>query len=227
MAVDKKDTELDENVDPQLTDIFRITDDPPGTPKSEKITYSNLINTTKQTITGTLVTGNATAIIDEGTTGAAGILELATAAEISSGDADLAVSPEELKASDFGLRSAILQPIADDTTHDVADAKQYFPTPEWMAGWNLIDVRVRVITPGTVSGLFSVQIYNLTQTANMLSTVCSVDPTEYSSDDAATPVVVDTAEDDITQGDVLRIDFKAIHGTPGEGCYVELVFQLP
>lgn len=226
MPDDKKRTELPENVAPALIDLLGITD-MGGAPASERITVSNFLNSGLITVVGTVVAGDVTAIVDLATTGAAGKIEIATAAEISAGDANLAVTPEELRQSDFGLRSPILQSIADGTTHDVADAKQHFPTPEWLAGWNLIDVRVYVVTPGTVGGLFSVQIYNLTQTANMLSTVCSVDPTEYSSDDAVTPVVIDTNEDDITQGDVLRIDFKAIHNTPGSGCYVELVFQLP
>ena len=61
----------------------------------------------------------------------------------------------------------------------------------------------------------------------MLSTVCSVDPTEQTSDTAATPVVIDAAEDDITLGDVLRADFKAINTVPGKGAYIELVFSMP
>lgn len=226
MPDDKKRTELPENVAPAKIDLLGITD-MGGAPASEKITVSNFINSGLQTVVGTLVSGDATAIVDVATTGAAGKIEIATAAEISAGDANLAVTPEELRQSDFGLRSPILQPIADGTTHEVGDGKQYFPTPEWLAGWNLIDVRVYNVTAGTVGGLFSVMIHNLTQAADMLSTVCSVDPTEKTSDTAATPVVIDTNEDDITQGDVLRIDFDAVHNTPGSGCYVELVFQLP
>ena len=192
--VDKKTTQLDENVSPILTDIFDMVDDPLGTPKSEKMTFGNLLNSALITALGTVTSGNVDAL---------------------------------LKVSDFGLRTPILQPIADDTNHATGDGKQYFPTPEYLNGWDLTDVRVHVITAGTVSGLFSVMVHNLTQAVDMLSTVCSVDPTELTSDTAATPVVIDTAEDDITTGDVLRIDFDAVHGTVGQGCYVELKFELP
>ena len=141
-------------------------------------------------------------------------------------EAAKAVTPDGLAGSDYGKRSVILQPIADDLAHTVADGKQYFPTPEWLAGWNLVDVRTRIITAGTTN-LFSVMVHNLTQTADMLSTVCSIDTGELLSDTAAAPVVIDAAEDDITSGDLLRIDFKAIHSTPGKGAYIELVFSMP
>lgn len=151
----------------------------------------------------------------------------ASIAETDAGtEAAKAVTPDGLAGSDYGKRSVVLQPIADDLAHAVGDGKQYFPTPEWIAGWNLVDVRTRIITAGTTN-LFSVQIHNLTQAADMLSTVCSIDSTELLSDTAATPVVVDGAQDDITSGDLLRIDFDAIHTTAGKGCYVELVFSMP
>jgi len=151
----------------------------------------------------------------------------ASIAETDAGtEAGKAVTPDGLAGSDYGKRSAILQPIADATTHVVGDAVMYWPTPEWLAGWNLADVRVHIITAG-VTGVFTVDVYNFTQTADMLSTGCTVDTTETSSDDAAAPVVIDAAEDDITIGDVLRIDFTTIHTTPGEGCIVELVFSMP
>ena len=141
-------------------------------------------------------------------------------------EAAKAVTPDGLAGSDYGKRSVILQPIADGATHTTGDGKQYFPTPEWMAGWNLVDVRTRIITAGTTN-LFSVMVHNLTQTADMLSTVCSIDTGELLSDTAAAAVVIDAAEDDITSGDLLRIDFDAIHTTPGKGAYIELVFSMP
>lgn len=144
-------------------------------------------------------------------------------------EASKAITPDALGGSDFGKRSPIFQPIADETVHTVGDAKQYFPTPEWMAGWNLVDVRISYVpTAGTgAASLFSVMIHNLTQAADMLSTVCSVDPTEQTSDTAVTPVVIDAAQDDITLGDVLRVDFDAIHTVPGKGAHIELVFSMP
>ena len=124
-------------------------------------------------------------------------------------------------------KSVYIIPIADDTDRATGEDKMTWQTPQWLAGWNLIDVRLWLPKAGTVSDVFSVQIYNETQTADMLSTVCSVDATEQTSDSAATAVVVDAGEDDITSGDVLRIDFDAVCGTVGAGCHIELVFQKP
>jgi len=141
-------------------------------------------------------------------------------------EAAKAITPDGLAGSDYGKRSAILQPIADVTAHTVADGVMYWPTPEWLAGWNLVDVRVHIITAGTTL-VFTVDVYNLTQATSMLTDLCEVDTLETSSDDATNPVVINAAEDDITLGDVLRIDFTTIHTTPGEGCIVELVFSMP
>jgi len=152
----------------------------------------------------------------------------ASIAETSAGtEAAKAVTPDGLAGSDYGKRSVVLQPIADDLEHVVGDGKQHFPTPEWMAGWNLVDVRTNMVTAGAVGGLFSVMIHNLTQAQDMLSTVCSIDATEITSDTAAAPVVIDGAQDDITIGDVLRIDFDAVNTTEGKGAYIELVFSMP
>ena len=156
-----------------------------------------------------------------------GGVSYASIAETDAGtEAAKAITPDGLAGSDYGKRSVILQPIADAATHTTGDGKQYYPTPEFLAGWNLVDVRVHIITAGTTN-LFSVMIHNLTQAADMCSTVFSVDSAETTSDTAATPGVIDIAEDDITSGDVLRIDFDAIHTTPGKGGYIELVFSMP
>lgn len=227
MTEDQKRTELTENVAPALIDLLGLTD-MGGAPLSQRITYANLFNSGLITVVGTVVAGDATAIIDAATLTAAGKIEIATAAETSAGtDATRCLSPDGFAGSEYGLRSVILNPIADDAEHSVGDAKYHFPTPEYFAGWDLIDVRVTIVTAGAVGGLFSVMVHNLTQTADICSTVFSIDPTELTSDTAATPGVIDTAEDDITLGDVLRIDFDAVHTTEGFGCYVELVFQKP
>ena len=158
----------------------------------------------------------------------AGVVNVyASIAETSAGtEAAKSVTPDGLAGSDYGKRSVDLYPIALETTHVVKDDVMIWPTPEWMAGWNLVDVRVTLKVAGT-TGVFTVDVWNVTQAADMLSTGCTVDSTEETSDTAAAPVVIDAAEDDITIRDVLRIDFTTIHTTPGEGCIVELVFSMP
>ena len=81
-----------------------------------------------------------------------------------------------------------------------------------------------VYTAGT-TGTLDVQIARGrgdTRTfVDVLSTVVTVDTGEVSSDDAATPYVINTANDDLAAGDVLRIDVDAVHsGTAAQGMAV-------
>lgn len=47
----------------------------------------------------------------------------------------------------------------------------------------------------------------------MLSTAMTIDSAETSTSTAATPPVIDTANDDVATGDVIRIDIDAISTT--------------
>ena len=61
----------------------------------------------------------------------------------------------------------------------------------------------------------------------MLSTVMTIDTTETDTSTAATPAVIDTANDDVATGDKISIDVDAVSsGTAPKGLYVELIFQL-
>ena len=61
----------------------------------------------------------------------------------------------------------------------------------------------------------------------MLSTVVSIDSGETSSTTAATAAVINTANDDVATGQILRFDVTAIHTTPAKGLFVNLDFKLP
>lgn len=105
------------------------------------------------------------------------------------------------------------------------DGKAYITIPPELNGMNLVDADAAVYTVSS-SGTPTVQIYNLTDTSDMLSTVITIDESEYSSYTAATPPVIDTGEDDVVTGDIIRIDVD-VAGTDTKGLDVILSFQTP
>jgi len=122
-------------------------------------------------------------------------------------------------------RAVYFQVIADDTALTVEDGKMYFTVPPTLNGMNLVDADAAVATAST-SGLPAIQIRNVTQSQDMLSTQITIDVSEFNSYDAATPPVIDTTKDDIATADVLRIDVDGA-GTGAKGLHVCLTFRLP
>lgn len=153
--------------------------------------------------------------------------ELATAAETTTGtDATKAITPDGLAGSDYGKRVVGIQVVDAGTDMTTGDGKAFFRIPSVMNGWNLVAVAAKVYTAGTTSTC-TIQIRNITQAADMLSTKISIDSAELDSSTAATPAVIDTANDDVATGDGIAIDVDTIHTTAAKGLFVELIFQLP
>lgn len=152
---------------------------------------------------------------------------MAEASDLNIGtDATKPVSSDALAGSYAGTK--VMQLVAFDWTTATAtgDGAAYFRTPPSMNGMNLVAVAATVITAGT-TGTLDVQVHNLTQAADMLSTVITVDSGETDSSSAATPAVIDTNNDDVSTGDVIRIDVDAVHTTPAQGLIITLEFRLP
>jgi hypothetical protein len=114
--------------------------------------------------------------------------------------------------------------VNDSTALTSGDGKAYFPRiPSWMNGWNIIEVAANMVA-GT--GLVTIQLYNLTQTADILSTELTIDANEKDSKDAAAAAVIDTSEDDVQTGDRIRIDIDGA-GTGTTWLDVQMTLQLP
>jgi|TARA_Y100000310_G_scaffold313107_1_gene361073 hypothetical protein len=158
----------------------------------------------------------------------AGVVELSTAAENNTGtDAARAVSPDSLAGSYAGTKTATVNVFSPDVSATTGNAKQHFVVTSDLNGMNLIGVEASVAVAG-VTGTQDIQVHNLTDTSDMLSTVMTIDTTEVSTTTAATPAVIDTAEDDVVTDDIIRIDVDAIHsGTAAKGLTVFLTFRLP
>lgn len=108
----------------------------------------------------------------------------------------------------------------------VGDGRAYFKIPAGYNAHNLSAVTASVITAGT-TGTLDIQIYNVTQAADMLSTKLTIDSGETTSETAATPAVIDTANDDVATNDLIRVDIKAVHTTPSQGLILGLTFNDP
>jgi hypothetical protein len=111
------------------------------------------------------------------------------------------------------------------TTVTTGDGKLIFMIPPELNGMNLVDADAYVTTVSS-SGLVSVQIRNVTDAVDMLSTVISVDSSEFTSYTAATPPVINTSTDDVVTGDLIAIDVDGA-GTGAKGLGINLAFEMP
>ena len=183
------------------------------------ITVNESITVPTLTVTQTFISpGSSTTII--------GIVALATSAETTTGtDATKAITPDGLAGSDYGKRIIEVIVIDSATALAVGDGKAYFFIPSELNGYNLVDADACVNTVSS-SGLPTIQIANVTDAVDMLSTKITIDVSEKTSYTAATQPVIDTAKDDVVTGDELRIDLD-VAGTGTKGLAVILSFQLP
>lgn len=108
----------------------------------------------------------------------------------------------------------------------VGDGRAYFKVPAGYNLHNLSAVTASVITAGT-TGTLDIQIHNVTQAADMLTTKLTIDSAETTSETAATAAVIDTANDDVATNDLIRVDIDAVHTTPSQGLILALTFNNP
>lgn len=234
-----KITELTADTSPTSDDLIITVNDVAGTPANKKVTIANLnAALDHDTLSGFVANEHIDWTADQGATNihsgnissatdsAEGIVELAIASEVNTGSAtDRAVTPDALAGSNLGTKSLQVTAFDYKTNITVGDGAAYVTVPSSYAGMNLVAVHARVITAGT-TGTTDIQIHNLTQTADMLSTKITIDSGETGSDTAATAAVIDTSNDDVASWDVLRIDVDAISTTAPKGLIVTMEFRL-
>jgi hypothetical protein len=151
----------------------------------------------------------------------------ATAAECDTGTAtDRVVTPDALAGSVHGKKVFEITDHAYTTDLAVADGRLYFRVPAECNGMNLVGCFARVLTAG-VTGTTDIQIRNVTDAVDVLSTKMTVDSEEVDTATAATPAVIDATHDDMATGDLLAIDIDAVSTTAPKGLIIGLVFQLP
>lgn len=178
------------------------------------------------TTVGTLSAGDVTAQVSAASTTAQGKIEIATAAETTTGtDATRSVSPDGLAGSIFGEKIIYIKVLAHDTALTTGNGKTHITIPDALNGMNLVDADATVYTVSS-SGTPTIAIYNATDSADMLSTNITIDANEKTSYTAATPPVVNGATDDVVTGDDIQVDVD-VAGTGTKGLDVILTFALP
>lgn len=150
----------------------------------------------------------------------------AAASDINTGtDATKALTADALAGSNLGTFLVTIQLHAPSTDLTTGDGKMLWTVPAELNGMNLISVQGAVYTVSS-SGTPTFQIHNLTDTQDMLSTLITIDESEYSSATAVTAPVINASYDDVATGDRLRIDCD-VAGTGTTGGEVTLGFRLP
>lgn len=225
--------------DPNADKVLMWDDDPGAlvwTDNGSTTADKDLVGTAPVTINGGTNVDNiligadsdVTIAVSAATTSASGVSELAIASEVTTGTSDtLAVTPDALAGSDYGKRVVSIILLDEDTSLTTGDGvcNVKYTVPSILNGWNLVGVGASMDTVSS-SGTPTIQIYNLTQTADMLSTRITIDENELTSYSAATAAVIDGANDDVATSDRLRFDVDTA-GTGSKGLQIDLVFQLP
>jgi len=163
-------------------------------------------------------------------TTAPGKSELATAAEINTGDdTGRTVAPKYLSDSNYGKRIMYVKVLANGTAVETGDGKAYVTIPIELNGMNLVLAHACVYTKSS-SGLPAISLErSVDQGSNwtdMLSTSITIDENEFSSYTADTAPVIDTGEDNVATGYWIRVNVDTA-GTGTKGLDVILTFQLP
>ena len=120
--------------------------------------------------------------------------------------------------------------VVEWATEVTTDDTFYFHIGERIDGTNLVYCHAENIIAATGSGseTTTIQIHNLTQTADMLTTELTIDEDETGSDTAAAAYAINAAEDDVAENDIIRVDIDAVPGTTGgSGLIVTLGFEKP
>lgn len=118
-----------------------------------------------------------------------------------------------------------LKVVDDATAVTTGDGKLIFCIPPELNGYNLTDADAAVTTVSS-SGTPTIQIRNVTDAVDMLSTRITIDANETTSYTAATAPVIDTTKDDVATGDLIAIDVD-VAGTGAKGLLVILTFTKP
>lgn len=150
----------------------------------------------------------------------------ATASEINTGtDNDKFATPDALAGSNLGMAKIQIKICDDATALTTGDGKLILMIPAELNGMNLVKAHAGVTTVSS-SGAPLIQIRNVTDSADMLSTRITIDANETTSYTAATAPVIDTSHDDVATGDLIAIDVDGA-GTGAKGLIIYLAFQTP
>ena len=126
------------------------------------------------------------------------------------------------KVTAFTERTLVIKCVADTIGPSVGNGITHVTIPSTLNGKNLQSAQAHVYTVGTGSTT-TVQLHNLTDGQDMLSTAITIDASEKDSSTAATPSVVG-GYSLVSTADVIRIDVDVV-ATNTLGLEVRMVFN--
>ena len=182
------------------------------------------------------MTNGGVVTVASASTSAAGKVELATSAEITTATSEaLAMTPGLYSDSIFGTRYVQIVVLAAGTDLTTGNGKAHFHVPPGLNGMDLVYVHAEVQTApaGETGGTgIIIQIHNATDGSDMLTAgseqELTIDASHTGSDQAGTAAVIVTGEDDVATNDVLRIDIDQVgSSTAGAGLIVTMGFRIP
>lgn len=139
-----------------------------------------------------------------------------------------ATTPDGIAGSYAGTKSWVIALHESDTDSEVADGKVGFVVPASMNGMNIVEAVASVHTAGTTGTTdYQLRRRRATSDVDAFSTKLTIDSGETSSTTAATPVVINTSNDDLQTGDILYVDTDAVSTTAAKGDSVVLSARLP
>ena len=120
-------------------------------------------------------------------------------------------------------RTLVIKCVSDTIAPATGNGITHVTIPSTLDGKNLFSAQAHVYTAGTASSITNIQLHNLTDGNDMLSTPITIDLNEKDSSTAATPSV--TGDDNgVSTADVIRIDVDAV-ATDTKGLEVRMVFS--
>ena len=122
----------------------------------------------------------------------------------------------------FTERTLVVKCVADTIGPSVGNGITHVTIPSTLDGKNLQSAQAHVYTAGTGSTT-TVQLHNLTDGEDMLSTAITIDSGEKDSSTAATPSVVGD-DSGVSTADVIRLDVDVV-ATNTLGLEVRMVFN--
>jgi hypothetical protein len=163
-----------------------------------------------------------------------GGVSFASIAETDTGtETTKAVNPDGLAGSIHGIKfqSHTVLRFNEDLT---VGSKLWWRIPKQLDTMDLVDVDASLGSAQSTGGTPTIQIVRMRAATagsvrtevNMLSTRITIDENEWDSKDATTAPVIDTSNDDVNEGDIIRIDVD-VRGTGAKGLFVNLGFQVP
>lgn len=188
------------------------------------ITTGNLTGAANVTATGTVRGGTLT----DGTISISnGVISgiATTSSAINTGTSTTSyVTPDALAGSNLGIRYIQLL-VANGTALTVGDGKAFFRIPSGYNGMDLISVAAHAGTASSANAI-TLQVFNVSDNVDMLSTALTIDANENDSSTAATAAVINSSYKSVSTGDWIRIDCDGA-GTNTAWVAVEAGFQLP